>query len=684
MDASWRPWVLFLVVVALPGCPSTEERGPVSVTVLGADGGSLFPDLAPAAADGPVVEAAPGGPVVSDCSPSHGPFVGGTRVTITGSGFSKKSVVRVGGRAIQVGKTTWYGPTKIVVVTPAGTPGAADVTVTDAGRTGTLASGFTYDPVYLDPASGPTVGGTLVEIFGSGTAFAKGSTVTLDGAAMTGVEVISATRMRAKTPPGAVGAAELAVTPASGTALRLKEAYAYYASTNPLSGGLGGGPVKGTITVSVLDATTRKPVPDAAVNIKGAGKSWYTGKTDLKGMVVLSDQNLLGPLDVTAGKDKYETTTVANLDARDVTIFLSPIVTPSPGPPPPAAKLGQVSGMVMFGGMTGVGDALWGLVPEPSSSDEIKRAFVHASVLSLAHKVPAVQTSAVIDHTPGSKVKAWPYALKVVPAMQAVYCLAGLYTKSTGAFVPHALGVTRGVVVGPGESRANVDVLVDIPLRQTVTLKLKDVPASAAQHDVRLAIDLGAEGYIVRLDTDVQATGVVTSFAFARQPILGQGGLRDASFAVKVALDAGGTFDKPYVPFVRGTMRSVKPNQAGVIEMGAFVGPVTFVSPTTYGTLQNNALSWTPSGAAASLAVTVVVDLSLNPVWRVITGGTTTGVQLPDPTTLGLTALPKGSYLVWAQWEAHLPSYDFNKFNYNHLSSDYWDRWSQSQSYFQP
>ncbi len=617
---------------------------------------------------------------ITSCSPSHGPFVGGTALTIMGSGFEKTSKVRVGGRGIQVGQSKRLSPTKIVVVTPAGKVGPADVEVA-VGNYKAVAKGcFTYDPIYLVPSSGPTQGGTLVEIYGTGTKFKTGMKLKLGGKDFTDVDVISATKIRAKTPAGSAGWADLtAGEKGSSKDTVVREAFRYYMSTNPHSGGLGGGPIKGTLTVSVLDGSTRNPIDGASVLVEDALATLFTGTTGVSGVLVFSKKNLAGPINVTAGKKKFETTTIASFDARDVTVFLFPIIPPSMGPGPPPKLAGTVEGHVVFGGSTGIGSEKWDLVPEPKT-DEVKRCFVYGTVRSIRAKVPKAQTTATIDYK-ASKAKAWPYKLAVVPGNQAIYAIAGLYNKTTDKFVPHAMGVARGVVVGPGEAVKNVTVLVNAPLSEKIKLTLKDVPTTPIMHKARVAIDLGADGFIARDETDSKGTTVKKSFLFERVPAFSYKGLIDASWAIDVALDGAGTLEKPYVPYVRGTERSVKAKN-GELVMDKFVGAAKLVDPKSSGTLTNNQLTWQPTGVSPNLAVTLIVSLKSEPIWRIISDGQNYAVKLPDPKAMGLKEFPYGQYAVWAQWMVRIPSYNFNKYNYNHLQSLYWARWSQQQSYF--
>ena len=119
------------------------------------------------------------GPAVTSVSPSSGPAAGGTAVTITGTNFASGATVTFAGTAAS--NVTVVNNTTITATTPAGSAGAATVTVTMGGQSGSLAGGFTYIGVPtvtgVSPNSGSTLGGTAVTV--TGTNFATGATVTL-------------------------------------------------------------------------------------------------------------------------------------------------------------------------------------------------------------------------------------------------------------------------------------------------------------------------------------------------------------------------------------------------------------------------------------------------------------------------------------------------------------------------
>lgn len=89
---------------------------------------------------------------VSSVSPTSGPTVGGTRVTVTGENFAAGATVTIGGtNALNV---TVVDATTISATTAPRVGGPADVTVSSGGRGATLPGGFTYMDVQNQP---PTI-----------------------------------------------------------------------------------------------------------------------------------------------------------------------------------------------------------------------------------------------------------------------------------------------------------------------------------------------------------------------------------------------------------------------------------------------------------------------------------------------------------------------------------------------
>ena len=189
-------------------------------------------------------------PVVLSLTPASGPMAGGTTVTLSGLGFTGATKVLFG--AVAGTKVTVASDTALTVVSPASkTAGPVDVTVTTAGGTSPVWQGdaFTYQTpaptvTSLSPSSGPAAGGTVVTV--TGTNFTAGATVSFGTAAAASVTVISATQIKATSPPG-TGSVHVSVTTSQGTsATTAADLFTYVAAPtvtgiNPRFGSITGG-----------------------------------------------------------------------------------------------------------------------------------------------------------------------------------------------------------------------------------------------------------------------------------------------------------------------------------------------------------------------------------------------------------------------------------------------------------
>ena len=159
-------------------------------------------------------------PTVTAITPNAGPAIGGTSVTITGTGFSGTSSaggVKFG--AINATSYTVNSATSITAISPAGT-GAVDVTVTNNGFTSatSAADQFSYNAApsvtAISPTSGPAAGGTSVTITGSGFSGTTGPAGVRFGSTNAASYVVnSATTITAVSPAG-TGTVDIVITTA--------------------------------------------------------------------------------------------------------------------------------------------------------------------------------------------------------------------------------------------------------------------------------------------------------------------------------------------------------------------------------------------------------------------------------------------------------------------------------------
>jgi hypothetical protein len=171
------------------------------------------------------------GPTVTNISPNTGPLVGGTPVTVTGTGFTATSSVSFGGTAATV--ASFNGSTTLIVTAPTGS-GTVDVNVTNPALPASVqtsptssADQFTYamSVTSISPASGPGAGGTTVDIKGQG--FTGETGVAFGNAPASNVTFISDGEITAVSPAG-TGVVDIQVTtPAGVTARGASDQFSY-------------------------------------------------------------------------------------------------------------------------------------------------------------------------------------------------------------------------------------------------------------------------------------------------------------------------------------------------------------------------------------------------------------------------------------------------------------------------
>ena len=186
--------------------PATVTPGTVDVRVTTSGGTSVNTSADDYTYTAPV-------PTVTSVTPTSGTTMGGTPVTITGTGFITGTTVKFG--TLDATSVTLNSATSITAVSPETiVAGKVDITVTTTGGT-SVTSGTGDDYTFtapaptvtsLNPTSGSTNGGTTVTVIGTG--FVTGATVTFGSLTATSVSVTSPTSMTVVSPatidPGTV------------------------------------------------------------------------------------------------------------------------------------------------------------------------------------------------------------------------------------------------------------------------------------------------------------------------------------------------------------------------------------------------------------------------------------------------------------------------------------------------
>ncbi|HUN80415.1 MAG TPA: IPT/TIG domain-containing protein, partial [Phycisphaerae bacterium] len=180
-------------------------------------------------------------PSLDSVTPRNGPMSGGTTITLHGSRFESNVTVLIGDQPAD--QVSLISPSVITATTPAGSQsGAVDITVIfPSGVQAALPGEFTYDdepaadPVptqmtvsSMQPAKGPDIGGTVINILGSG--FTPKTAVLFDGLAGADIQVLNSTTITAIVPAHEAGPVDITLTDdeTGPPAILLPRAFTYY------------------------------------------------------------------------------------------------------------------------------------------------------------------------------------------------------------------------------------------------------------------------------------------------------------------------------------------------------------------------------------------------------------------------------------------------------------------------
>ena len=696
MSSRWRRrGALGWLVLLLPACgqPGLIERPAVPGEADGGAGDAAPERFFPDGGIGTTTLR------VTRVVPDHGPFTGGNGAVVRGSGFSDEALVFVGDRMVQPADTRLLDGNRLAIVLPAGEPGPADVRVQVGDEEATLEDGYTYDALAVDPTRGSVAGGTVVRITSRGFAFAEGDEVWFGGSPCRDVEVLTEETLTCRTPPGSVGEVDVRVVSGrDGSEAVAVDAFTYYDESDPYGGGLGGGPLDGELLVNVVDAMTGAAVPDAYVYLgQRPEDTEYKGLTNLLGKIAFSGEDLRGRQLITVAKHCYERTTFVSFDARVVTVFLVPWMDPSCGmgsgmPPSGRGRAGAVvEGDLFWKGPREFGPNPWTNVPDPRPGEK-KVAYVFATQPCASDSIYCQNPDPSLGgaqprvlETSAADTGGYAYSIFVRPGAFALYAVAGVENTSTGEFVPYVMGVTRGVLAGPGDRVQDVRIVMDIPLDHRLSVQLDGLPEPSSggpdRYRVSLALDLGGDGYIVRAFgeegarfDEVTSRALLRPFRFYAQPAL-QGPLASATYRVQAEWMTG-DFGAP--PLAAAVASGVRAADTAAVRVSGFVGIPRAVAPAYGESLpEDRVLRWeAPGGAEPSFYYVALQGGDGNPAWRYVVRGDVTEAPIPDLSSIEGLEDVAGGTLSWLVFAVHIPGFDFDEFSYAHLNDRYWDAWS--------
>jgi hypothetical protein len=612
--------------------------------------------------------------------------------------------VRFGGSLVQPRYTTFVDRNRITVLTPAGRAGVVDVEVEIAGRVATLPGAYRYDSFYVDPPVGPTTGGARVSLHGLGTQFRDGMRVTFDGAPCTALTVTGPELASCLTPEHPDGRVEVVIE--GDEPVSIADGYTYADSADSVGGGLSGGALAGSITVTVLDATTGDPVPSAFVflNNEPGAVPPSAGQTSARGQVTLSPPTLTPPITVTASERCHTTTTIQSFDARNATIYLQPLMIPGCGSPGMPMGMPQravypatVTGELVWAGPNEFAPNPWSNIPEPREGFR-RVAYVWVSRPDIFTPDPTgaaltAQRDTVLELVADTGGRGYPFTVQARPAAVAVYALAGLEnvvpTGSTAPvrFTPWVMGVARSVLGAPRATIDNVVIDMNIPLDHETPLEVAPLggtdPDAPDLFHASGFIDLGGEGIIPMPHATV--TGLDGgSYRLSGLPAFNRN-LADARLTVHARLASGDVtgpraFQDTPAPCTALIVSGItSPDET--VRVGAWLGIPRMTAPEQGDRLPaDRTVHFAIEGASPDL---LLFTMQWNATsWQHIAPGAERAVQYPDLSSLmGLSDLPAGSFLSLSLVGLRLSGFDFNRFTYTTIGPSYWTAYAGRGEY---
>lgn len=605
---------------------------------------------------------------LSTLTPALGPSDGGTAVSLAGTALPPSLGVWVG--ALEGSGVVVTSGTQADFITPPGSGGAASDVVarelSDPENEVILPGGFTFlEPLAIgraQPERGAVAGGTLVTILGRG--FGDATVVSFGDAKAKDVKIIDSHTITCRAPKGEVGVVDVGVK-RLGQQDALVAGYSYF-DPRSISGGVSGGPLVGTLNVTVLESTPAlygAPVERATVLLGVDSTTPFQGLTDVRGQLTFSDPSLVKAQTVTAFKEGYGASTVSLVSSENLTVFIGRTQGGSDGNPSPSPGSGGVAASSISGRVTGFKS------PRPLSADERLEARVFLAQSSLFEGPPFGGRAG----QPGEKWRVTSdgaeYVLFSSGGVRAVYAVLGIVGADTASFTPVTMGIARGISTSPDNPAIGRDIVLDVQLDLTVPVTI-DTPlmlsldggVEAATNGLYAWLDLGAEGFIpnpYNWDTGMGFTSSVSSV----EPHLRFPGFPQLDGTSFIFLDeARGEDFYPSSVFFR--------RQSGDLRSGVTIGPMLAVPTLTEPTgAFEGTIAWRtePGGVPDLHSVSILEESPLGTltVWSVVLPGTETRVELPPAAVEALRRQAQGRSLYLVINSARTPKFSYSQWTLN-------------------
>lgn len=634
---------------------------------------------------------------VRSVDPDHGPFTGGQRALVRGTGFGSDLRVWFGSAEVPSADVVVVDATRAQVSVPAGHAGSVDVATqngADASTNSVLRQGYTFDAFYVSPATGPVSGGTVVTVYGDGTHWDGSTTVTIDGAPCALIGLKSPTdkpqELQCRTPAGSPGSKTVTVN-AGGTTVDVQDGFVYSDSDNGFRGGLSGSPLGDALRIVVLNSATSTAIAGAKAVLGSDPKASGVQAADANGVIVFQSAGLGPSQTVTIAKHCFMPITFVNVSVDTITAYLDPILSPD------CANNGQITTVGSGGGTTTTqatvnGELVWPLtgelrrgpwdVPTPAGADggaagarQAAYVFELAGDPTQPFRLPPADEAT----TPQSDGKLG-YAFSKTTAIGnvALYALAGIEdrTQNPPIFTAYTMGIVTGVATNAGGPVSDVYIQMNIPLDHALSLDVhgpKPTSRGPNRFDATVAVRVGGLGSAL-LPMGSRGAFLPTSapVEFVGLPPLIHG-LDGAEYALSAAASTGLSHSTP--KSVLGLFATA--GSSGPITLDGFLEVPTLENPGSNGAWNGRdlATSEAAGGPDADLTLFEVQSGGGLSTWDVVAPKGVETVRLPDTNVVTDIGLEPGPITITVS-RARIDGFDYGSLRYANLTTRGWDSYA--------
>jgi hypothetical protein len=556
----------------------------VQVTNTDAQSGSLaggFTYLAP--------------PTVTLVSPATGDGAGGTSVTVTGTNFQPGATVQFNNSPST--SVVFVNSTTLTAITPPHGAGVVNVTVFNPdGQQGTLAGGFTYTlaapgptVTSVSPSSGPTSGGTVVTV--NGTGFQSGATVFFGGTAATLTVFVNSTQLTATTLAEAAGTVSVTVRNPDNLTGTLIASFTFFAPPTVSSVSPNNGPAGGGTSITITGTGFQ------------AGATVTVGGNPATSVVVVNANQITATTPAGAGTVSVQ---VTNTDAQSGSLASAFTYVP----PPTVSSVSSNSGPVAGGTpitITGTGFRA-GATVKVGGTSATSVNFVSATTLTAVTPAGSAGTAAVQVTNPdaqsGSLAGGFTYV--AAPTVTSISPNSGATAGGTAVTIT-GTGFQSGATVQFDTASATSVVFVNATTLTAVT------PAHTA----------GTANVTVR-NPDAQQGTLAAGFTYFAPPTVSSvsptsgptaGGtsitITGTAFRAGATVKVGGNSATSVVVVNATTITATTPAGAGTVSVqvtntdaqsGSLASAFTYIPPPTVSSVSPN--SGPTAGGGTSITIT--------------------------------------------------------------------------------